>query len=174
MFGKKNSGGNMNLSGGLGSPYEMEPWAYEALGRNRGLKQGRHEGYEEGHSEGHSKGFDNGFWAGRSQAWNTSIAVISEIRNQANNIRNEANNYCICMNAFRRAFDTLLRENIMARNEILRVIYANYIDEVQPNLDHGIISVPPHLDQNFIEEQQLTRQLINDAFDAEASYLNKK
>ena len=61
MNGKNNSGGGMNLSGGRGSPYEMEPWAYEARGRNRGLEQGRREGHEEGYSDGRSKGRSEGY-----------------------------------------------------------------------------------------------------------------
>ena len=55
-----NPGGNMNLSGTRGLGLDMEPWAYEARGRNKGLRQGRQQGREEGFSEGHTKGYQSG------------------------------------------------------------------------------------------------------------------
>ena len=65
MNGTYNPGGNMNLSGTRGLGLEMEPWAYEARGRNSGRKQGLREGREEGYAEGFDDGMSEGIAIGR-------------------------------------------------------------------------------------------------------------
>ena len=167
MNGSNNAGGNLNLSGTYGLGLEMDSWAYEARGRNRGIKIGREEGYASGYSSGKDEGLTDGIGIGSDIAWSKANAIIADIRT-------EANNYAICMNAFRRALDVLMRENKQARNYILRVICANYVDEVTLNLNHNIISEAPHFHQAFSSGDWRTGRMINDALNAEMAYMKRK
>ncbi|RRN44303.1 hypothetical protein EHV23_13345 [Lautropia dentalis] len=167
MSWSNNAGGNLNLSGTYGLGLEMDSWAYEARGRNRGIKIGREEGYASGYSSGKDEGLTDGIGIGSDIAWSKANAIIADIRT-------EANNYAICMNTFRRALDVLMRENKQARNYILRVIYANYVDEVTMNLERNIVSAAPHFHRNFSGIYWRTGQMINDALNAEMAYMKRK
>ena len=165
MNGTNNSGGGMNLSGGRGSPYEMEPWAYEARGRNRGLEQGRREGREEGYSDGRSKGRSEGYTSGRSegfdagllggieigrsQAWDEANAIIEKLTADFRNERDDANRLGISMNALRRTLETLIEKNPNSAPYIRRLFKSNYEDEVRSGLRDGEIRVEPHRDPTF-------------------------
>ena len=167
MNGKNNSGGGMNLSGGRGSPYEMEPWAYEARGRNRGLEQGRREGHEEGYSDGRSKGRSEGYISGRSegfdagllggieigrsQAWDEANAIIKRLNADFNNERSEANRCATSMNALRRTVETLIERNPGSEKYIRDLFKKNYEDEVKSGLSVGALKIAPHLDPVFRE-----------------------
>ena len=48
MNGTYKPGGNMNLSGTQGLGLDMEPWAYEARGRNKGYAKGASKGVKKG------------------------------------------------------------------------------------------------------------------------------
>jgi len=127
MNGTYKPGGNMNLSGTQGLGLDMEPWAYEARGRNKGLRQGRQQGREEGFSEGHSKGyqsgrtegFDNGLLGGiqigRQQAWDEANVLIDKERENANQI-------IVYLSATRRTLETLIEKNPNSANYIRRLI----------------------------------------------------
>ena len=165
MNGKNNSGGGMNLSGGRGSPYEMEPWAYEARGRNRGLEQGRREGHEEGYSDGRSKGRSEGYISGRSegfdagllggieigrsQAWDEANAIIEKLTSDLSNEREEANRVSVSMNALRRTIEALIDKNPNSAGYIKNLFKWNYQDEVRSALREGSLKVEPHLDLIF-------------------------
>ena len=132
MNGTSKPGGNMNLSGTQGLGLDMEPWAYEARGRNKGLRQGRQQGREEGFSEGHSKGyqsgrtegFDNGLLGGiqigRQQAWGEANAIIEKLNEDLRNERIEANYVATSMNALRRTIEILIKK-ILNQKIILEV-----------------------------------------------------
>ena len=146
MNGTYKPGGNMNLSGTQGLGLDMEPWAYEARGRNSGLRQGRREGYEEGHSEGHSDGFDDGFWdglrAGRNQAWNEANTLIGKERERANQL-------VVYIVAMRHALETLIEKNPNAARYIRKLIKESYEYESSKSITAGELLVPPHESPEF-------------------------
>ena len=143
----------MNLSGTQGLGLDMEPWAYEARGRNSGLRQGRREGYDEGLSKGRSKGFGDGFLrgvqAGREQAWDEANDVIEKLNEDFRKERIEANNVATSMNALRRTVETLIEKNPNSARYIRSLFRDNYEDEVRSGLNEGSLNTAPHLDPNF-------------------------
>ena len=153
MNGTYKPGGNMNLSGTQGLGLDMEPWAYEARGRNSGLRQGRREGYDEGLSKGRSKGFGDGFLrgvqAGREQAWDEANDVIEKLNEDFRKERIEANNVATSMNALRRTVETLIEKNPNSARYIRSLFRDNYEDEVRSGLNEGSVNTAPHLDPNF-------------------------
>lgn len=153
MNGTYKPGGNMNLSGTQGLGLDMEPWAYEARGRNSGLRQGRREGYDEGLSKGRSKGFGDGFLrgvqAGREQAWDEANDVIEKLNEDFRKERIEANNVATSMNALRRTVETLIEKNPNSARYIRSLFRDNYEDEVRSGLNEGSLNTAPHLDPNF-------------------------
>ncbi len=176
MNGKNNSGGGMNLSGGRGSPYEMEPWAYEARGRNRGLEQGRREGHEEGYSDGRSKGRSEGYISGRSegfdagllggieigrsQAWDEANAIIEKLTVDFSNERAEANRLGVSLRALRRTLEMLIEKNPNSALHIRKIFRDNYEDEVMSALVDGSIVKPPHVDPEFAKHAPLMNSFI--------------
>ena len=162
-----NPGGNMNLSGTRGLGLEMDPWAYEARGRNSGLRQGRREGYEEGRSEGHSDGFDDGFWdglrVGRNQAWNEANIIIEQLNAEFSNERDEANRLGVSLRALRRTVETLIDKNPNSASYIRRLFLRNYEDEVVSAQSNGSIDLPPHVDPEFARHAPLMNAFINGA-----------
>jgi len=153
MNGTYKPGGNMNLSGTQGLGLDMEPWAYEARGRNSGLRQGGREGYDEGLSKGRSKGFGDGFLrgvqAGREQAWDEANDVIEKLNEDFRKERIEANNVATSMNALRRTVETLIEKNPNSARYIRSLFRDNYEDEVRSGLNEGSLNTAPHLDPNF-------------------------
>ena len=156
-----NPGGNMNLSGTRGLGLDMEPWAYEARGRNKGLRQGRQQGREEGFSEGHTKGyqsgrtegFDNGLLGGiqigRQQAWNEANAIIEKLNADFSKERDDAKRLGVSMNALRRTLETLIEKNPGSTSYIRKLFKSNYEDEVRSGLRDGEIRIEPHRDPTF-------------------------
>ena len=167
MNGTNNSGGGMNLSGGRGSPYEMEPWAYEARGRNRGLEQGRRAGHEEGYSDGRSKGRSEGYISGRSegfdagllggieigrsQAWDEANAIIEKLTADFSNERDDANRMSVSTNALRRTLERLIEINPKSAAYIFDQFRINYQDEIERALRNGVIRIELHRDSAFQE-----------------------
>ena len=155
MNGTYNPGGNMNLSGTQGLGLDMEPWAYEARGRNSGLRQGRREGYDEGVSKGRSKGFGDGFLrgvqAGREQAWDEANAIIEKLNADFKNERDDANRLGISMNALRRTLETLIEKNPNSAPYIRKLFKRNYEEEVMGGLRDGEIRIELHRDPTFEE-----------------------
>ena len=177
MNGKNNSGGGMNLSGGRGSPYEMEPWAYEARGRNRGLEQGRREGHEEGYSDGRSKGRSEGYISGRSegfdagllggieigrsQAWDEANAIIEKLTADFSNERDEANRRGVSMNALRRTIEILIEKSPKSASYIRKIFRESYEREVEDWMADGMLRVAPHLDPNLSERTRIKRFILD-------------
>jgi len=161
MNGTYKPGGNMNLSGTQGLGLDMEPWAYEARGRNSGLRQGRREGYEEGHSEGHSEGFDDGFWdglrTGRNQAWNEANSIIENLNMEVNSGRYESNCFCVFVNALRRTVETLIEKNPNSASYIRGLFRENYENEVEDWIKDGMIYAAPHIDPRFSGAPRIKR-----------------
>ena len=180
MNGTNNSGGGMNLSGGRGSPYEMEPWAYEARGRNRGLEQGRREGHEEGYSDGRSKGRSEGYTSGRSegfdagllggieigrsQAWDEANDIINKLNSEFSAERDDYNRSAVVINALRMTVESLIRENPKAASHIRKVFIDNYKKEVDESIHDGWIKISPHTDKAFIESSPKMYEFIIRAF----------
>lgn len=155
MNGTYKPGGNMNLSGTQGLGLDMEPWAYEARGRNSGLRQGRREGYDEGLSKGRSKGFGDGFLrgvqAGREQAWDEANEIIEKLNTDFSAERDDYNRSAVVINALRMTIETLIRENPKAVSHIHGVFFHNYKKEVNESIREGWIKMAPHVDPSFIE-----------------------
>lgn len=153
MNGSNNAGGKLNLSGTYGLGLEMDPWAYEARGRNRGIEIGRQEGYSSGYSSGISVGNDEGLISGigigADIAWNEANAIIDQLKVDFSNERDEANRVSVSMNALRRTIETLIDKNPNSASYIRRLFKKNYEDEVRSAFQEGSLKVEPHLDPVF-------------------------
>ena len=153
MNGSNNAGGKINLSGTYGLGLEMDPWAYEARGRNRGIEIGRQEGYSSGYSSGISVGNDEGLISGigigADIAWNEANAIIDQLKVDFSNERDEANRVSVSMNALRRTIETLIDKNPNSASYIRRLFKKNYEDEVRSAFQEGSLKVEPHLDPVF-------------------------
>ena len=153
MNGSNNAGGKLNLSGTYGLGLEMDPWAYEARGRNRGIEIGRQEGYSNGYSSGISVGNDEGLISGigigADIAWNEANAIIDQLKADFNAERNESNRAAVAVNALRMTVETLIKENPRAASHIRRVFLKNYNNEINDALCHGDIDVALHMDPYF-------------------------
>lgn len=168
MNGTYKPGGNMNLSGTQGLGLDMEPWAYEARGRNSGLRQGRREGYDEGLSKGRSKGFGDGFLrgvqAGREQAWDEANDIIEKLNKDFSNERSEANRLGVSLRALRRTIEILIEKNPNSASYIKKLFTCNYEDEVVSAQSNGSIDMPPHIDPEFARHAPLMNSFINGAY----------
>ena len=151
MNGTYNPGGNMNLSGTRGLGLDMEPWAYEARGRNSGRKQGLREGREEGYAEGFDDGMAEGVALGRRQAITEANRVIEKINAEFSNERDDANRISVSMNALRRTIEILIEKNPNSATYIRKLFKSNYEDEVRSGLDEGSLKIALHLDREFLE-----------------------
>ena len=155
MNGSNNAGGKLNLSGTYGLGLEMDPWAYEARGRNRGIEIGRQEGYSNGYSSGISVGNDEGLISGigigADIAWNEANAIIDQLRADFNQERNDYNRLTVVLNALRVAVEVLIKENPKAATHIRKVFARSYRSEVRDSIRRGIISTPPHMNSSFID-----------------------
>ena len=153
MNGSNNAGGKINLSGTYGLGLEMDPWAYEARGRNRGIEIGRQEGYSSGYSSGISVGNDEGLISGigigGQIAWNRANAIIENLNIELNNEREDANRLAVSMSALRRTVETLIEKNPKAASYIRRIFRNYYEDEVGRALREGEVRVELHLDPTF-------------------------
>lgn len=150
MNGSNNAGGKLNLSGTYGLGLEMDPWAYEARGRNRGIEIGRQEGYSNGYSSGISVGNDEGLISGigigADIAWNEANAIIEKLNTDLYNERYETNCYCVFVNALRRTVETLIDKNPNSASYIRRLFRENYENEVEDFIKDGMIYAAPHVD----------------------------
>jgi len=141
----------MNLSGTRGLGLDMEPWAYEARGRNSGRKQGLREGREEGYAEGFDDGMAEGVALGRRQAITEANRVIEKINAEFSNERDDANRISVSMNALRRTIEILIEKNPNSATYIRKLFKSNYEDEVRSGLDEGSLKIALHLDREFLE-----------------------
>ena len=161
MNGSNNAGGKLNLSGTYGLGLEMDPWAYEARGRNRGIEIGRQEGYSNGYSSGISVGNDEGLISGigigADIAWNEANAIIDRLRADFSDERDEANRLGVSVNALRRTVETLIEKNPKSASYIRRVFRENYEDEVRSWMADGAIRVAPHLDPKVPDTSRIKR-----------------
>ena len=169
MNGTKNSGGGMNLSGGRGSPYEMEPWAYEARGRNRGLEQGRRQGREEGYSDGRSKGRSEGYVSGRSEGFDAGLLGGIEIgRNQAweeagaiiGKEQERSNQLVVYVIAMRYALETLMDKNPNSAHYIRKLFKERYEKESIKSIAAGELRTPPHESPEFYKYSPAMKRFI--------------
>ena len=144
-----NPGGNMNLSGTRGLGLDMEPWAYEARGRNSGRKQGLREGREEGYAEGFDDGMSEGIALGRSKAIIEANKVIEKLNADFSEERDESNRISVSMNALRRTVEVLIEKNPKSASYIRRLFKNHYEDEVRKAFAEGSLKVEPHLDPVF-------------------------
>ena len=154
MNGSNNAGGKINLSGTYGLGLEMDPWAYEARGRNRGIEIGRQEGYSNGYSSGISVGNDEGLISGigigADIAWNEANAIIDQLKDDFNEERNDGNKAAVALNALRETVETLIKENPKAASHIRKVFIKNYKKEVVESVRDGFIKIPLHSDPSFM------------------------
>ncbi len=164
MNGSNNAGGKINLSGTYGLGLEMDPWAYEARGRNRGIEIGRQEGYSSGISVGNDEGLISGIGIGADIAWNEANAIIDQLRADFSNERDEANRLGVSLRALRRTIELLIEKNPNSAKYIRRVFRQYYEDEVRHAMMDGSIDMPPHTDPAFANHAPLMNKFINSAF----------
>ena len=161
MNGTYKPGGNMNLSGTQGLGLDMEPWAYEARGRNSGRKQGLREGREEGYAEGFDDGMAEGVSIGRRQAIIEANKVIENINAKFGRERKISNRLSVSSRALRCTLETLIENNPNSATYIRRLFRGNYEKEVINAQSNGSIDRPPHMDLEFARDAPLMNAFIN-------------
>ncbi|RRN43387.1 hypothetical protein EHV23_15115 [Lautropia dentalis] len=168
MNGSNNAGGKINLSGTYGLGLEMDPWAYEARGRNRGIEIGRQEGYSNGYSSGISVGNDegliNGIGIGADIAWNEANAIIDQLRTAFDNERSDYNRVSVALNALRMTIETLIKENPKAASHIRKVFVKNYNSKVLDSIRNHTIDMAPHMNPSFMDKSPKMQEFILRSF----------